>query len=48
MEYRGDVKDGFIPHGQGTLTLRDETSYTGKWEDGKCVEHDADLQEKER
>ena len=39
LEYRGDLRDKNIPHGLGTLTLKDgKTMYTGDWIDGKRKE----------
>ena len=39
MEYRGNLKEGRIPHGTGRLTLKNsEITFTGQWIDGKSVE----------
>ena len=39
LEYRGDIKDGRIMHGQGTLMLRDDkTTFKGVWADNVSKE----------
>ena len=39
MEYVGDVKDEYIPHGEGTLTLKNGMVFTDNWVDGICCNH---------
>ena len=34
MEYRGELKNDRIMNGEGTLVLRDGSSFTGDWIDG--------------
>ena len=37
MEYRGDIKDDHIMHGEGCLVLEDgKTEFTGVWVNGVC------------
>ena len=44
MEYRGEVKDDHIMHGQGSLVLEDgKTEYTGVWADGICEAYEIEL-----
>ena len=38
-EFNGAVKDGHIPHGQGTLTLKNGKEFNGDWVDGACEAH---------
>lgn len=45
LEYRGDVKDGCVMHGKGTLTLRSNhhLTYTGEWHDGVSANHSTEI-----
>ena len=45
VEYRGQLKDRHIMHGQGTLTLRDGSTLSGEWNDGNCHQHDHALKD---
>ena len=38
LEYRGAVKDDYIPHGQGTLVLKNGMPLTCHWTDGSSAE----------
>ena len=33
-EYRGQVKDGYVLHGEGTLILKSGKEFSGTWEEG--------------
>ena len=35
LEYKGNVKNDFVPHGKGTLTVKSGKSFTGNWVDGR-------------
>ena len=37
-EYYGEVKDGHIPDGQGTLILKNGNPITGNWSNGQSNE----------
>ena len=44
MEYRGELKDNNIPHGQGTLTLKGGSiTFSGQWEDGVSTENNMEI-----
>ena len=43
LEYRGELKDGHIMHGLGTLTLKCNMTYTGNWEDGESQAYRLEL-----
>ena len=43
LEYRGELKEGHIMHGLGTLTLRCNMTYTGNWENGESKEYKLEL-----
>ena len=34
LELRGKIPGHYLPHGKGTLTLKDGKSYFGEWIDG--------------
>ena len=44
LEYRGDLKDGHIMNGHGTLTLKDgKTTYHGEWVNGVSKLFDSEI-----
>ena len=48
-EYTGKVKDGYIPHGQGTLKVKNsEEIFTGRWTDGVFEEKSEEIERLEK
>ena len=39
LEYRGDVKEGHVPDGEGRLTIKGNIAYSGQWNDGISAEN---------
>ena len=47
LEYAGEVKEGCVMHGTGTLILKDGKSYEGDWQDGVSQNYETELKAKE-
>ena len=47
-QYRGEATSKGIPHGQGTLVLKDGQTVEAEWEDGVSATHEPQLAEKQQ